>query len=90
MNAPRYNRRHASHFTIETILLGDIPQTYERELNTVFVDFPRTLDKGREYAIDDEPKPNGARMFLEWNDGRISAASFAGAFLVPPRPRHGR
>jgi aminopeptidase N len=36
---------------------------YERELNTVWVDFPETLAKGREYAIDfyysGSPQPSG-------------------------------
>ena len=34
------------------IVLGGRELKYERELNAVFVDFPETLRRGREYAID--------------------------------------
>ena len=37
---------------VDRILLGQVPLKYEREINTVFVDFPETLRAGREYAID--------------------------------------
>ncbi len=37
---------------VDKILLGQVPLKYEREINTVFVDFPETLRAGREYAID--------------------------------------
>jgi aminopeptidase N len=40
------------NLTVEKILLGATPLTYEREINAVFIDFPETLKKGREYAID--------------------------------------
>src|SRR5262249_10286312 len=36
----------------EKILLGTTPLKFERELNTVFVDFPETLKTGLTYAID--------------------------------------
>ncbi|MBI3403588.1 MAG: M1 family metallopeptidase [Acidobacteria bacterium] len=41
-----------ANLNVDRILLGGTPLTYERELNTVWVDFPETLVKGREYAID--------------------------------------
>src|SRR6266542_238123 len=40
------------NLTIDKILLGTTPLTYERELHTVWVDFPSTLKAGRTYAID--------------------------------------
>jgi aminopeptidase N len=41
-----------ANLTVEKILLGATPLKYERELNTVWVDFPETLRAGRTYAID--------------------------------------
>jgi aminopeptidase N len=41
-----------ANLTVEKILLGTTPLQYERELNTVWVDFPQTLQSGREYTID--------------------------------------
>jgi dipeptidyl aminopeptidase/acylaminoacyl peptidase len=38
--------------TVDKILLGATPLTYERNSGAVFVDFPDTLKKGRVYAID--------------------------------------
>ena len=40
-----------ANLTVEKILLGTTPLKYERELNTVWVDFPETLRAGRTYAI---------------------------------------
>jgi aminopeptidase N len=40
-----------ANLTIEKILLGATALNYERELNTVWVDFPETLRAGRTYAI---------------------------------------
>src|SRR5688572_15587297 len=40
-----------ANLTVEKILLGVTPLKYERELNTVWVDFPETLRAGRTYAI---------------------------------------
>jgi len=37
---------------VDKILLGATPLHYEREINTVFVDFPATLKTGSEYSID--------------------------------------
>ena len=37
---------------VEKIALGAQELKYERELNAVFIDFPETLKRGREYAID--------------------------------------
>jgi aminopeptidase N len=41
-----------SNLNIDKILLGATELKYERELNTVWVDFPETLKSGRAYAID--------------------------------------
>jgi aminopeptidase N len=41
-----------ANLTVDRILLGSTPLTYERELNTVYVDFPTMLRQGREYTID--------------------------------------
>jgi aminopeptidase N len=41
-----------ANLAIDRILFDGAPLTSTRELNTVFVDFPRTLAAGREYAID--------------------------------------
>jgi aminopeptidase N len=41
-----------ANLQVDRILLGTTPLAFERELNTVFVDFPATLRSGREYAID--------------------------------------
>ncbi len=41
-----------STLNVDKILLGSTALKYERELNTVFVDFPETLKAGRIYSID--------------------------------------
>jgi aminopeptidase N len=41
-----------ANLNVDRILFGPAPLKYQRELNAVFVDFPETLRKGREYAID--------------------------------------
>jgi aminopeptidase N len=41
-----------ANLTVEKILLGTRPLKYERDINTVWVDFPEPLKRGREYAID--------------------------------------
>ncbi len=41
-----------STLNVDKILLGATPLKFERELNTVFVDFPETLKTGRIYSID--------------------------------------
>jgi aminopeptidase N len=41
-----------ANLNVDKILLGATPLKYERELNTVWVDFPETLKSGRTYAID--------------------------------------
>ena len=41
-----------ANMTVDRILLNAAPLKYERELNTVYIDFPETLRAGREYAID--------------------------------------
>jgi aminopeptidase N len=40
-----------ANLNVEKILLGSIPLKYEREINTVFVDFPETLKSGKTYSI---------------------------------------
>jgi aminopeptidase N len=42
----------AANLNIDRILLGATPLKYERDLGTVYVDFPQTLRSGREYTID--------------------------------------
>ncbi len=41
-----------SNLNVDKIVLGTAALKYERELNTVWVDFPETLKAGRTYAID--------------------------------------
>jgi aminopeptidase N len=41
-----------ANLNVDKILLGTTPVKYSRELNTVWVDFPDTLTRGRTYAID--------------------------------------
>ena len=41
-----------ANLSVDKILLGQVPLKYEREINTVFVDFPEALRAGRDYAID--------------------------------------
>lgn len=41
-----------ANLAVDKILLGQTPLTYDRELTAVFINFPETLRKGREYAID--------------------------------------
>ena len=41
-----------ANLEVERITFGGKELKYEREINAVFIDFPETLRKGREYAID--------------------------------------
>ena len=41
-----------SNFTIERILLEKSELTYKRDLNTVYIDFPKPLKAGRTYSIE--------------------------------------
>jgi aminopeptidase N len=41
-----------ANLTVDRIVMGSAPLKYERELNTVWVDFPDKLKAGRTYAID--------------------------------------
>jgi aminopeptidase N len=41
-----------ANLAVDKIVLGGTTLKFERELNTVFVDFPEPLRKGRVYAID--------------------------------------
>jgi aminopeptidase N len=41
-----------ANLTVDQILFGATPLKYEREINTVWVDFPQTLKGGRTYTID--------------------------------------
>jgi aminopeptidase N len=40
------------NLSVDKILLKGQPLKYERELNAVFIDFPETLKRGRDYTID--------------------------------------
>jgi aminopeptidase N len=40
------------NLSVDKILLRGQPLKYERELNAVFIDFPETLKRGRDYTID--------------------------------------
>jgi len=41
-----------ANLAVDKILLGTSPLKYEREINTVWVDFPQALKAGREYTIE--------------------------------------
>ena len=41
-----------AYLKVDKILLGSTPLKYQRELNSLFIDFPQTLKTGRVYAID--------------------------------------
>lgn len=41
-----------ANLNVDRITLGERELTFEREINAVFIDFPETLRKGREYSID--------------------------------------
>ena len=41
-----------ANLNVDKILQGTVDLKYERELGAVFIDFPKTLKKGRTYAID--------------------------------------
>jgi len=41
-----------ANLKVDRILMGPTPLKYEREINTVWVDFPQPLKAGREYTID--------------------------------------
>ena len=41
-----------ANLNVDKIVLGSTTLKYEREINTVWVDFPETLKAGRTYAID--------------------------------------
>jgi aminopeptidase N len=41
-----------SNFTIDRIVFDKAELKYERDLNTVYIDFPQTLKAGRTYSID--------------------------------------
>jgi aminopeptidase N len=41
-----------ANLAIDKIVQGTTPLKYQRDLNTVYVEFPETLRAGREYAID--------------------------------------
>jgi aminopeptidase N len=41
-----------ANLNVDRILFGDTPLKYEREINTVWVDFPQTLKAGRTYDVD--------------------------------------
>src|SRR4051812_20028905 len=41
-----------ANLNVDKIVMGTSPLKYQRELNTVWVDFPETLKSGRTYSID--------------------------------------
>src|SRR5579859_4366045 len=41
-----------ANLAVDKIVFGATPLAYSRELNTVWVDFPETLKRGRTYAVD--------------------------------------
>ena len=41
-----------ANLNVDKIVMGTTPLKYEREINTVWVDFPSPLKAGREYTID--------------------------------------
>jgi len=41
-----------ANLNVDKILLGTTPLKYEREINTVWVDFPQPLKAGRDYTIE--------------------------------------
>jgi aminopeptidase N len=41
-----------NNLNVDRVVLGERELKYEREINAVFIDFPETLRKGREYSID--------------------------------------
>src|SRR5258705_10323824 len=41
-----------AYLNVDKILLGSTPLKYQREVNSVFIDFPQALKTGRVYAID--------------------------------------
>ncbi|MEO8679893.1 MAG: M1 family peptidase, partial [Vicinamibacterales bacterium] len=41
-----------ANLSVDQILYGATPLKFERDLNTVYVDFPETLKSGRTYSID--------------------------------------
>jgi aminopeptidase N len=51
-NATRIQLDLSEALNIDKILLGDEPLKYQRDSGTVFIDFPRTLQKGQVYSID--------------------------------------
>ena len=66
-----------SNYTIEKITMGAQTLKYERDHNTVYVDFPETLRNGRTYSIDfhysGQPREHGrfgALAFRTTPDGK--------------------
>ncbi len=41
-----------ANLNVDRIVIGSVPLKYNREINTVWVDFPQLLRAGREYSID--------------------------------------
>jgi aminopeptidase N len=41
-----------ANLAVDRIVLGSTPLKFERDINTVYVDFPGTLKSGRDYAIE--------------------------------------
>lgn len=67
-----------ANLAIDRILFGATALTYERDINTVFVDFPERLKAGRVYAID-----------FYYSGTPLEIGRFGGiAFRTDPAGRH--
>jgi len=67
-----------ANLNVDRIVLGATALKYERELNTVFVDFPETLKAGRVYSVD-----------FHYSGTPREAGRFGGfAFRKDPEGRH--
>jgi aminopeptidase N len=67
-----------ANLAVDRIMLGANELKYEREINAVFIDFPQTLRKGREYSID-----------FHYSGTPLEQGRFGGiAFRKDPNGRH--
>ena len=62
---------------VDKILLGQAPLKYEREINTVFVDFPETLRAGRDTQSISTTRacPKSRAASVEWRSARTRRAT---------------
>ncbi len=67
-----------ANLKVEHILLGGTPLTFTREANAVFIDFPESLKKGRDYTIE-----------FAYSGHPLEVGRFGGiAFRKDPAGRH--